>query len=169
MSSYRIYSINRPGRLLNFWTLRMGAYSRWAIIRGWALIRINTVFPFSESELSHTSCKLQAYLRLFRLFRGDSSGMDRSSSAKCLLYSDVMKGEPSPTGRGRRSRDEKGNQGVGDIRFTNILQLFSIYFFFSITLLYHFFSILFLPTTFTHTHTHGPRPTTFSYTPNWRY
>ena len=57
------------------------------------------------------------------------------------------------------------NQGVGDIRFTNILQLFSIYFFFSITLLYHFFSILFLPTTFTHTHTHDPRPlpTTFSY------
>ena len=30
--------------------------------------------------------------------------------------------------------------------------------FFSITLLYHFFSILFLPTTFTHTHTHDPRP-----------
>ena len=84
--------------------------------------------------------------------------MDRSSSAKCLLYSDVMKGEPSPTGRGRRSRDEKGNQGVGDIRFTNILKLFSIYFFFffSITLLYHFFSILF----FTHDiypHPH-PRP-----------
>ena len=25
---YRIYWINRPGRLLNFWTLRMGAYSR---------------------------------------------------------------------------------------------------------------------------------------------
>ena len=43
---YRIYSINRPGRLLNFWTLRVGAYSRWALIRGWALIRINTVFAF---------------------------------------------------------------------------------------------------------------------------
>ena len=27
-SNYRIYSINRPGRLLNFWTLRGGAYSR---------------------------------------------------------------------------------------------------------------------------------------------
>ena len=27
-STYRIYSINRPGRLLNFWTLRVGAYSR---------------------------------------------------------------------------------------------------------------------------------------------
>ena len=26
--TYRIYSINRPGRLLNFWALRVGAYSR---------------------------------------------------------------------------------------------------------------------------------------------
>ena len=25
---YRIYSINHPGRLLNFWPLRVGAYSR---------------------------------------------------------------------------------------------------------------------------------------------
>ena len=33
MISYRIYSINRPGRLLNFWTLRVGAYSRWALIK----------------------------------------------------------------------------------------------------------------------------------------
>ena len=38
LTVYRIYSINRPGRLLNFWTLRVGAYSRWALIRGWALI-----------------------------------------------------------------------------------------------------------------------------------
>ena len=80
--------------------------------------------------------------------------MDKSSSAKCLLYSEVVKEEPSPTGRGRRSRDD---QGVGDIRFTNILQLFSIYFFFSITLLYHIFPILFLPTTFTHTNFHDPQ------------
>ena len=36
--AYRIYSINRPGRLLNFWTFRVGAYSRCALIRGWALI-----------------------------------------------------------------------------------------------------------------------------------
>ena len=40
--SYRIYSINRPGRLLNFWTLRVGAYSRWALIRGWALVEFST-------------------------------------------------------------------------------------------------------------------------------
>ena len=31
------------GRLLTFPAFRMGAYSRWAIIRGWELIRINTV------------------------------------------------------------------------------------------------------------------------------
>ena len=31
------------GRLLTFSASRMGAYSRWALIRGWALIRINTV------------------------------------------------------------------------------------------------------------------------------
>ena len=40
---YRIYSINHPGhgRLLNFWTLRVGAYSRWALIRGWVLIKFS--------------------------------------------------------------------------------------------------------------------------------
>ena len=34
------------GRLLTFSAFRMGAYSRWALIRGWALIRINTVTKF---------------------------------------------------------------------------------------------------------------------------
>ena len=38
---YRIYSINRPGRLLNFWTLGVGAYSRWVLIRGWAPIKFS--------------------------------------------------------------------------------------------------------------------------------
>ena len=33
----------RGGRLLTFSAFRMGAYSSWALIRGWALIRINTV------------------------------------------------------------------------------------------------------------------------------
>ena len=78
--------------------------------------------------------------------------------------------EISARGR-RRSRDEKGNKGVGDFRFINILQLFSIYFFFSISLLYLFFNTFFLPTPTTHdpaprptTSTHYPRPSTFSYT-----
>ena len=39
--AYR-YSINRPGHLLNFWTLRVGANSRWALIWGWALIKFTT-------------------------------------------------------------------------------------------------------------------------------
>ena len=141
---------------------------------------MSSYFHSASQSCPILSANCRYNLRLFRLFRGDSSGMDKSSSAKCLLYSDVVKGEPSPTGRGRRSRDEKGNQGVGDILFTNILQLFSIYFFFSITLLYHLYPILFhprhlpTPTPTTHTHdphprpttsTHDPRPTTFSYTP----
>ena len=54
------------------------------------------------------------------------------------------------------------NQGVEDIRFTNILQLFSIYSFFSITLLYHFFLYFFyprhLPTPTPTPTTHDPRP-----------
>ena len=32
------------GHLLTFSAFRMGPYSRWALIRGWARIRINTVF-----------------------------------------------------------------------------------------------------------------------------
>ena len=51
---YRIYSINRPGRLLNFLTLRVDAYSRWAFIRGWALIKFS---PFSESVVVYFATK----------------------------------------------------------------------------------------------------------------
>ena len=37
-------------RLLTFSAFRMGAYSRWALIRGWALIRINTVYSWKLAE-----------------------------------------------------------------------------------------------------------------------
>ena len=48
------------------------------------------------------------------------------------------------SGRGqRRSREENGKHGVGDFRFIYILQFFSIYFFFSVTLLYQFFFLYF--------------------------
>ena len=43
---YRIYWINWC--LLNFWTLRVGAYSRWELIRGWALIKFSA---FSSSVI----------------------------------------------------------------------------------------------------------------------
>ena len=61
---YRIYSINRPGRLLNFWTLRVGAYSRWALIRGWALIKFS---PFSASEVCLFCNKTTKSKRLYSL------------------------------------------------------------------------------------------------------
>ena len=49
------------GRLLTFSAFKMGAYSRWALIRGWALIRINTVGlkylsdfgPYYDDIVSH--------------------------------------------------------------------------------------------------------------------
>ena len=44
--AYRIYSINRPGRLLKFWTLRVGAYSRWALIRGGRLFEAGRLLNF---------------------------------------------------------------------------------------------------------------------------
>jgi len=38
------------GRLLTFSAFRMGAYSRWALIRDWALIRINTIAESKENN-----------------------------------------------------------------------------------------------------------------------
>ena len=51
------------GRLLTFSALKMGAYSRWAVIRGWALSTINTVFislavPFKSLRCCLRSDKL---------------------------------------------------------------------------------------------------------------
>ena len=40
-------------RLLNFSAFRMGAYSRWALIRGWALNRINTVSRKNKTKNVH--------------------------------------------------------------------------------------------------------------------
>ena len=34
----------RGWTLINFFCFRMGAYSRWVLIRGWELNQINTVF-----------------------------------------------------------------------------------------------------------------------------
>ena len=76
---YCNYSINRPGRLLNFWTLRVGAYSRWSLIRGWALIKFSAfsasvVCLFCNKTINGndktrrcdkaSSCKIQSTLAL---------------------------------------------------------------------------------------------------------
>ena len=68
----------------------------------------------------------------------------------------VPRGQEISGREGRRSR-EKGNQGVGDFRFINILHFFL--FFFNL-LRFLFFVKHFLPTTFTHTHDPRPLPTT---------
>ena len=67
--SYRIYSINRPGRLLNFWTLRVGAYSRWALIRGGRLFeagRLLNFTIFSKWSNSRRSVSTKFYMGRLR-------------------------------------------------------------------------------------------------------
>ena len=52
------------GRLLTFSAFRMGVYSRWALIRGWELIRINTVIKLSYLILSYPiACLVPSYSR----------------------------------------------------------------------------------------------------------
>ena len=48
------FAAKAKGNLLNFWTLRGGAYSRWALIRGWALIKFS---PFSASVVVYFATK----------------------------------------------------------------------------------------------------------------
>ena len=63
----------------------------------------------------------------------------------------------------RRSRDEKGNQGVGHFRFINILQIFSANYLLisSITFtLSFFFPCFFYPDIYPHSHRTHPRPRT---------
>ena len=51
MESIRILQFEYE-RLLTFSAFRMGAYSKWALIQGWALIGINTVLDLSAGSLS---------------------------------------------------------------------------------------------------------------------
>ena len=117
---------------------------------------MSSYFHSASQSCPILSANCRYNLRLFRLFRGDSSGMDKSSSAKCLLYSDVVKGEPSPTGRGRRSRDDQSRNWRYSFHnhFTTFFYLFLFFNYFTFTLFPYFFS----PTTFTHTHTHTHDP-----------
>ena len=55
------------GRLLTFPAFRMGAYSRWALVRGWVLIRINTVRRSLCFSRKSERIEYLARLRLFLL------------------------------------------------------------------------------------------------------
>ena len=115
---------------------------------------MSSYFHSASQSCPILSANCRYNLRLFRLFRGDSSGMDKSSSAKCLLYSEVVNGEPSPTRRGRRRRQSRSWILSFHKYFTTFFYLFLFFNYSTLSL----FSILFLPATFTHTH--DPRPTT---------
>ena len=47
------------GPLLTFSAFRIGAYSRWVLIQGWALIRINTV--------NYNNCNLLNAMIIFKI------------------------------------------------------------------------------------------------------
>ena len=50
------------GRLITFSAFRMGAYSRWVLIRGWALIRINTVIKSDVLKFNLNIILLEEYI-----------------------------------------------------------------------------------------------------------
>ena len=74
--------------------------------------------------------------------------MDKSSSAKCLLYSDAVKGEQEEDEEAMTKKASKELEIFVSQIFYNFFLFIS--FFFQLRYFYHFFSILFLPTTFTH-------------------
>ena len=55
--------------------------------------------------LLSSNCTFRHILHLL-LFRGDRSGMNKSSSATCLLYSDVVKGGVPP-GQGKNQEEDE--------------------------------------------------------------
>ncbi len=48
--------MKRPGRLLNFWTLRVGAYSSWALIK-FSRLSANSKFTFVTKQQIITKCE----------------------------------------------------------------------------------------------------------------
>ena len=108
-------------------------------------------------------------LRQVRLFRGDSSGMDKSSSATCLLYRVMLwKGEKI---RKRTKKKPWGRRQSRSWRFS--FHKYFKFFYFKYFTLSHFFYSFFnprhLPTPTPTPRTNDlflyPLPTTFSYTP----
>ena len=101
----------------------------------------------NKSELSHTFFLQIARFDIFYfcfVYFADRSGMDKSPSVTCLLYSDVVKGDTSPTLL-RKYQEEDEEEAVkrefkeSEIFVSKNFTTFFCLFFFSITLLYHFF------------------------------
>ena len=109
--------------------------------------------------LSANQCTFRHIWHL--LFRGDRSGMNKSSSATGLFIQWCFWKRKShlakeKSGRGRRRSREKANQGVGDFRFITI----TIFFFQLLYFIISFFT-LFTHDIYSHPHPHlYPLPTT---------
>ena len=88
------------------------------------------------------------------LFHGDRSGMNKTSSATWLLYSDVVKGEV-PRGQGKIRKRTKKMPWKGQPRSRRFsFHNFYTFFFFQLP----FFIIFFFYTLFTHDIYQHPRP-----------
>ena len=74
------------GRLLTFSAFRMGAYSRWALIRGWALIRINTVLCLPTSGEKKKKVKRKTSGRNKKVHR-ESRGRERREAFSSVVPS----------------------------------------------------------------------------------
>ena len=136
---------------------------------------MSSYFHSASPSCPILSANCRYNLRQVRLFRGDSSdiwGMDKSSSATCLLYSDVVK-RKKISKRTKKKPWRKRQSRSSRFSFHKYFTTFFYLFLFWITLLYHIFFLDFFFTReiYPHphrdphlTHTHDPRPTTFSYT-----
>ena len=126
---------------------------------------MSSYFHSASQSCPILSANCRYNLRLFRSFRGDSLGMDKSSSAKCPLYSDVVKGKPSPTGRGRRSRDDQSRSWRYSFHkyFTTFFLFIS---FFQLLCFITFFYTFFTHDIYPHPHS---RPTTSTHTHDPRH
>ena len=85
MTGYRDRTVRgqlfEAGRLIFFSTVRVGAYSRWALIRGWALNRINTVF---KNRYNKRSVKFKILLP--EMFSAASSPLTSSLMGSPLSF-----------------------------------------------------------------------------------
>ena len=104
--------------------------------------------PFNESQrpILSVNCTFRHILRLFRLFRGDRSDIDKSSSATWLLYNDGVKEDPSPTLL-RKYQEEDEEEAVKNLAIKES-EIFFFYLFFNYFTLSFFFYTFF---------THDPR------------
>ena len=129
---------------------------------------MSSYFHSASPSCPILSANFRYNLRQVRLFRGDSSdiwGMDKSSSATCLLYGHVVKGEKISKRTKKKPWRKRQSRSLR-FSFHKYFTTFFYLFLFWITLLYHIFFLDFFFTReiYPHphrdphlTHTHDPR------------